>query len=169
MKTYPNILKSVKQYILIGLIIMITLFGLTIKANAQSTSIGSDIDKINNAMVVQLVKYDYDIMIPKVSSEELSAINDAKFNQMVYVADGETTGYYFYMGAEWEMQNVRQVFELIDMNLAIQDPNTESLIIMAGGNDSRALLDYNHHVRNIYKDFGFDNKENVMAINIEKE
>ncbi|WP_375578191.1 hypothetical protein ABWH96_14275 [Marivirga tractuosa] len=168
MKTYPNILKPVKQYVLIGLIVLITLFGLTLKANAQSTLLGNDIDKINNSMVVQLADYDFDIIIPKVSSKELNALKDASFNQMVYVTD-EASGYYFYMGAEWEMQNVREVFELIDMNLAIQEPGSESLIIIAGEENSTALLDYNHHVKGIYQDFGFEKQNNVMAINIEKE
>ncbi len=166
MKTYPNILKPVKQYVLIGLIVLITLFGLTLKANAQSTLLGNDVDKINNSMVVQLSNYDFDIMIPKVSSDDLNAFTDATFNQMVYVTDG-AAGYYFYMGAEWEMQNVREVFELIDMNLAIQEPGTESLILIAGDDDSNALLDYNHHIKNIYRDFGFDAKDSQMAINID--
>jgi len=52
MKTYPNILKPVKQYVLIGLIVLITLFGLTLKANAQSTLLGNDIEKISNSMVI---------------------------------------------------------------------------------------------------------------------
>ncbi|WKK73745.2 hypothetical protein QYS49_17700 [Marivirga salinae] len=166
MKTYPNILKPVKQYVLIGLIVLITLFGLTLKANAQSALLGNDVDKINNSMVVQLSNYDFDIMIPKVSSDDLNALTDATFNQMVYVTDG-AAGYYFYMGAEWEMQNIREVFELIDMNLAIQEPSTESLILIAGGNDTNALLDYNHHIKNIYRDFGFDPKDSQMAINID--
>lgn len=168
MKTYPNILKPVKQYVLIGVIVLITLFGLTLKANAQSTLLTNDIDKINNSMVVQLANYDYDIIIPKVSSEELNVLNNATFNQMVYVTDG-ANGYYFYMGSEWEKQNVREVFELIDLNLAIQNPNTESLILIAGEDDSKALLDYNHHIQNIYQDFGFDKKESQMAVNLKKE
>ncbi|WP_296623143.1 hypothetical protein [Marivirga sp.] len=168
MKTYPNILKPVKQYVLIGLIVLITLFGLTLKANAQSTLLENDVEKINNSMVVQLADYDFDVIIPKVSNEDLKTLEDVAFNQMVYVADG-ASGYYFYMGAEWEMQNVREVFELIDMNLAIQEPNTESLIIIADEENSNALLDYNHHVKKIYQDFGFDGQDNRMAINIRKE
>ncbi len=166
MKTYPNILKPVREYLLILIIVLITLFGLTLKANAQSTLVGNDIEKINNSIVIQLADYDYDIIIPKVNIDKLDMLEDATFNKMVYVVDG-AAGYYFYMGAEWEMQNVRQVFELIDINLAIQKPDAESLIIIAG--DSKALLDYNHHVKNIYQDFGFDKNENVMAINIAKE
>jgi hypothetical protein len=167
MKTYPNILKPVKQYVLIGIIVLITLFGLTLKANAQSTSLGNDVDKINNSMIVQLAGYDYDIIIPKTSNEELKSIEDASFNQMVYVSD-EASGYYFYMGAEWELQNVREVFELIDVNLAIQQPNSQSLIIMADESDSQTLLDYNNHVKQIYQDFTFDTNNNIMAINIKK-
>ena len=64
------------------------------------------------------------------------------------------------------MQNIREVFELIDSNLHLQKPSTESLILMAGEEDSKALLDYNHHVQNIYRDFGFDVTDNAMAINI---
>jgi hypothetical protein len=168
MKTYPNILKPVKQYVLVGLIVLITLFGLTLKANAQSTSLGNDVDKIKNAMVIQLAAYDYDVIIPKISNEELYAIGDAHFNQMVYVED-EAAGYYFYMGAKWEMQNIREVFELIDSNIHLQTPETSSIIMMAGEEDSKPLLDYNHHVKSIYKDFGFDVNDNAMAINIEKE
>jgi len=167
MKTYPNILKPVKQYVLIGIIVVITLFGLNLKANAQSTSLGNDVDKINNSMIVQLAGYDYDIIIPKISNEELKSIEDASFNQMVYVSD-EASGYYFYMGAEWELQNVREVFELIDVNLAIQQPNSQSLIIMADESDSQTLLDYNNHVKQIYQDFTFDTNNNIMAINIKK-
>lgn len=119
-------------------------------------------------MVVQLANYDFDILIPKVSTEELASIQDASFNQLVYVS-GEKAGYYFYMGAKWEVQNVREVFELIDVNLTIQTPNAESLIIMADGDDSESLLDYNHHVKQIYKDFAFDKSDNSMAINILKD
>ncbi|MGM0581035.1 MAG: hypothetical protein ACQETL_10175 [Bacteroidota bacterium] len=162
MKTYINIAKLMKQNILIGLIVL----GLSFTANAQSTLLGNDIDKINTSMVVQLADYDYDIVIPKVSSEELETLEDVAFNQMVYVSDGDK-GYYFYMGAEWEVQNVREVFELIDMNLAIQEPAFESFIMVAGEKDSRTLLDYNHHVKMIYQDFGFDAKDNDLAINIE--
>jgi hypothetical protein len=64
---------------------------------------------------------------------------------------------------------VREVFELIDMNMAIQEPEAESLIIMAGESDSQTLLDYNDYVKHIYQDFAFDNRDNTMAINIEKE
>lgn len=166
MKTYPNILKPVKQYVLIGLIVLITLFGLTLKANAQSTLVGNDVEKINNSMIVQLTDYDFDIIIPKVNKEELKVLKDATFNQLVYVTDG-AKGYYFYMGAKWEKQNVREVFELIEMNLAIQNPNPESLIIMAEDGNSSALLDYNHHVKNIYQDFGFDANDTQLAINIQ--
>jgi hypothetical protein len=168
MKTYPNILKPVKQYVLIAIIVLITLFGLTLKANAQSTHLGNDVDKINNSMVIQLADYDYDILIPKITNEELNAMENATFNQMVYVADG-ASGYYFYMGSSWEMQNIREVFELIDMNLALQKPNSESLIIVADGGDSNVLLDYNHHIQNIYQDFGFDVNDKAMAINYKKE
>jgi hypothetical protein len=168
MKTYPNILKSVKQYVLIAIIVLITLFGLSLKAKAQSISIGNNVDKINNSMVVQLANYDFDIIIPKVSKEELTSFQDASFNQMVYVSN-EAAGYYFFMGAKWEMQNVREVFELIDINLAIQKPDAESLIIMADEEDSYSLLDYNHHVKQIYQDFVFDKRDNSMAINIEKK
>ncbi|WP_296622539.1 hypothetical protein [Marivirga sp.] len=166
MKTYPNILKPVKQYVLIGIIVLITLFGLTLKANAQSTLLKNDVDKINNSMVVQLANSDFDIIIPKVSTEDLQTLEDAAFNQMVYVADG-ATGYYFFMGTKWEKQKVSEVFELIDMNLAIQQPDTESLIIIAGEESSNALLDYNLHVKKIYQDFGFDIKNNDLAINIQ--
>lgn len=168
MKTYPNILKPVKQYVLIAIIVLITLFGLTLKANAQSTHLGNDVDKINNSMVIQLADYDYDILIPKITNEELNAMENATFNQMVYVADG-ASGYYFYMGSSWEMQNIREVFELIDMNLALQKPNSESLIIVADGDDSNVLLDYNHHIQNIYQDFGFDVNDKAMPINYKKE
>ena len=168
MKTYPNILKPVKQYVLIGLIVLITLFGLTLKANAQSISLGNDVEKINTAMQVQLAKHDFDILIPTVSQEQLNSIEDAKFNQLVYVAGAES-GYYFYMGTKWEKQNVREVFELIDMNMAIQEPEAESLIMIAGDTDSQSLLDYNDHVKHIYQDFVFDKSDNSMAIHIEKE
>ncbi|WKV11023.1 hypothetical protein [Marivirga harenae] len=168
MKTYPNILKPVKQYVLIGIIVMITLFGLTLKANAQSTLLSNSVEKINNSITVQLVDYDYDIVIPKVKIEELNSIKDAVFNQLVYVADG-SRGYYFYMGAEWEKQNIREVFELIGVNLNIQNPDAESLILVASEDETRALLDYNHHVKNIYQDFVFDAASNDLAINLERE
>lgn len=168
MKTYPNILKPVKQYVLIAIIVLITLFGLALKANAQSTLLENDVDKINNSMVIQLADYDYDILIPKISNKELNTMKDATFNQMVYVADG-ASGYYFYMGSTWEIQNIREVFELIDMNLALQKPNNESMIIIVDGDNSNVLLDYNHHIQNIYKDFGFDVNDKAMAINFKKE
>ena len=117
-------------------------------------------------MIVQLTDYDFDIIIAKVNKEELKVLKDATFNQLVYVTDG-AKGYYFYMGAKWEKQNVREVFELIEMNLAIQNPNPESLIIMAEDGNSSALLDYNHHVKNIYQDFGFDANDTQLAINIQ--
>lgn len=166
MKTYPNILKPVKQYVLIGLIVLITLLGLSLKANAQSIELGNDVDKINNSIVIQLANYDFDVLIPKVSTEELNALKNATFNQMVYVSDG-AVGYYFYMGSKWEVQSVREVFELIDINLTIQQPNNESFILMTGEADSKALLDYNHHIQSIYQDFGFDLSDKAMAINIE--
>jgi hypothetical protein len=119
-------------------------------------------------VVVQLADYDFDIIIPKITKEELEMIQDASFNQMVYVSD-EAAGYYFYMGAKWEMQNVREVFELIDVNLSMQEPNAESIIIMADGHGSQNLLDYNHHVKNVYQGFVFDKSDNSMAINIERE
>ncbi|ADR20837.1 hypothetical protein MATR_15370 [Marivirga tractuosa] len=165
MKTYPNILKPVKQYVLIGIIVLITLFGLTLKANAQSTLLTDNVEKINNAITVKLADYDYDIIIPKITTEELNSISDAVFNQLVYVADGKT-GYYFYMGAEWELQKIREVFELIDSNLHLQRPSAESLIIMTDMADSKVLLDYNHHVKNIYQDFGFDEKDQALAVNL---
>ncbi|HET8859935.1 hypothetical protein [Marivirga sp.] len=168
MKTYPNILKPVKQYVLIGLIVLITLFGLALKANAQSTLLNNDINKINSSVVVQMDEYDFDIIIPKVNQAELATLKDATFNQMVYVKDG-AVGYYFFMGVEWEIQNVKEVFELIDINLNIQQPDRESLVILAEQNDSKALLDYNHHIKNIYQDFGFDVNDKAMAINIEKK
>lgn len=162
MNTYINITKAVKQNILIGLIVL----GLSFTANAQSALLGNDVDKINNSMIVQLADFDFDIVIPKVSSEELKTLEDAAFNQMVFVSDGDK-GYYFYMGIEWEKQNVREVFELIDMNLTIQEPSSESLIMVAGEKDSKTLLEYNHHVKMIYQDFGFDAKNNDLAINID--
>lgn len=85
-----------------------------------------------------------------------------------YITD-EKGGYYFYMGAEWERQNSREVFELIDINLAIQEPVAETLILIAGETSSEALLDYNHHVKQIYQGFVCDKKDNSMAINIIKE
>ncbi|HET8859934.1 hypothetical protein [Marivirga sp.] len=167
MKNHTNSHNAIKKFVLVGLIVVISLFGLILDANAQSTLLGKDLDKINISMVVQMADYDFDIMIPKVSSEELKTLDDVAFNQMVYVTDG-ASGYYFYLGTKWELQKVSEVFELIDMNLAIQKPNAESLIIMADEGDSNALLDYNHHVKSIYQDFGFDKQENVMAINIKK-
>lgn len=166
MDTNSNILKPVKQYVLIGIIVLITLFGLTLKANAQSTSLENDVDKINNSMVIQLANYDFDIVIPKISKDDLELIDDASFNQMVYVTD-EAAGYYFYMGAEWEMQNVREVFELIDVNLTFQEPTHESLIIIAGEEESKTVLDYNHHVKSTYQDFEFEKHNNDLAINID--
>ncbi|SMG37773.1 hypothetical protein SAMN05661096_02478 [Marivirga sericea] len=168
MKTYPNILKPVKQYVLIGIIVLITLFGLTLKANAQSISLESNVEKINNAMVVQLAAYDFDMVIPKVTKEELQAIKDASFNALVYVTDKEI-GYYFNTGTKWEMQNVREVFELIDINLAIQQPHAESLIIVADASNQQTLLDYNDHIKHIYRDFIFDKSDNSMAINVERK
>jgi hypothetical protein len=167
MKTYPNILRQVKQSTLIAIMVLITLFGLTLNAKAQSTSIGNDIEKINNAMVVQLASYDFDIVIPKVRNDDLKMIQDAKFNQMVYV-EGVESGYYVYMGAKWEKQNVREVFELVDMNMAIQLPKTESLIIIADELDPQSLLDYNEHVKHLYQGFVFDKSDNSMAIYLEK-
>ena len=168
MKTYPDISKSVKQNILTGVIVLVALVGFNFQSNAQSISLGNDIDKINAAMQVQLANHDYDILIPKVSKEELNSIEDAKFNQLVYVAGAEP-GYYFYMGTKWEKQNVREVFGLIDMNLAIQQPEGESLILTAEGADSKSLLDYNEHIKHIYQAFTYDKSDNSMAIHIEKE
>lgn len=84
MKTNVNIHTSVKQYILIGIIVMITLFGLTLKAHAQSSSIAQVLNKINNAMIVKSIAHDFDIIIPKITREELNSFEDVFFNQMVY-------------------------------------------------------------------------------------
>jgi len=168
MKTYPNILKPVKQYILMGIIVLITLFGLTLKANAQSISFENDVEKINNSMTVQLKNYDFDIIIPKVTLGEMKALKDASFNQLVQVT-GEEAGYYFYTGATWEMQNVGEVFELIDMNIRIQQPEIESMIMVAGDDDSHTLLDYNKHIKDVYQNFTFDKSDQSLAIHIEKE
>jgi hypothetical protein len=163
MKMYPNILKPVKQYGLIGIIVLINLFGLSLKANAQNTLLADNVDKINNGITVQMVDYDYDIIIPKVTTEELNSIEDAVFNQLVYVVDG-AKGYYFYKEAEWGAQSIREVFELIDKNLQLQKPSVESLILMAGEEDSKVLLDYNHHVKGTKQEFGFNKKDNAMTI-----
>ncbi|MGM0581036.1 MAG: hypothetical protein ACQETL_10180 [Bacteroidota bacterium] len=168
MKTYPNILKPVKQYVLIGLIVLITLLGFTIKANAQSPLVGNDLDKINNSVTVQLAEFDFDVIIPKITQKELQSMEGAIFNQMVFVSDGEA-GYYSFKGTKWEMKNVREVFELIELKLSFQEPNTESLILFTGEEDAKSLLDYNFHVNKIYKDFGIEPDENALAMNLEKE
>lgn len=168
MKTHINISNQLRQFILVGIILVISLSGTRFTANAQSVALGNDVDKINNAMVVQLRTHDFDILVPKVKKEELQALKDAKFNEMVYVL-GEDAGYYFFMGANWEKQSVREVFELIDVNLTIQEPNADSFIVVANGEDSEFLLDYNDHVQHIYQNFVFDKQDNSMAINIIKE
>lgn len=43
MKTYPNFLNPVKQYVLI---VSVALFGFTIKANAQSALLGKEVEKL---------------------------------------------------------------------------------------------------------------------------
>lgn len=168
MKTYPKYLKTVNQNILIAIAFLITLFGMSLKANAQHSPLGNDVDKIKNSVIVQLANYEHDVLIPKVKAEELKNFTAATFNQLVYVVDGNS-GYYSFKGSSWEKGKIAEVFEMIDFNISISEPESASMILLADELNPTMVLDYNDHISNIYNGFTFDGEANTMAVNLLKE
>ncbi len=165
MKTYPKYFRIVNQNILIALVVLITLLGLSIKTKAQSPALGNDELKIKTSMKIKLNNFDYDILVPKIKINELEAFTEAKFNQLVYVTD-ENPGFYKFFNNQWTKKSIKEVMDAIEMNLIMGNPLNEDIILTS--NNEKTLLDYNRHVHNLYKGFGFDKGTTQLAINIAK-
>lgn len=168
MKTYHKHLKAVNQNILIAIAILVTLFGMTLKANAQDLPLGNDLDKIKNSVIVQLANYEFDVLIPKINLEDLDTFTEATFNKLVYVVDGNSGSYYF-KGSSWEKRKINEIFEIIDFNISIGQPESTSMIIIADEFNPTMVLDYNAHIKTLYNGFSLDGEANTMAINFKKE
>ncbi len=108
MKTYPKYFRIANQNILIALVVLITLFGLSIKTKAQSPVLGDDEQKIKTSMKIQLNNYDFDVLVPKITTKELEAYTDLNFNHMVYITD-KNPGFYKFFNNQWAKKSVKEV------------------------------------------------------------
>jgi hypothetical protein len=162
MKTYRH-LRILDRKFLVALIILITLAGLSLKLKAQSPQLGDDLTKITSSMKIKLNEHSFDILVPKVEKNNLSAFEDVRFQQIVYVTD-ENPGFYLFLNNQWEQQSVRSLLVSIDMNLKIKTPQLEDVILESGTEGSRQLLDYNSHIAHLYSGFTFEEGSTQMAI-----
>ncbi len=165
MKTYPKYFRIANQNILIALVVLITLLGLSIKTKAQSPTLGNDALKINTSMKIKLNSFDFDVLVPKITKSDLEAYTDVNFNHLVYITD-ENPGFYKFFNNQWTKKTVKEVMEVIEMNLVMGSPLTEDIILTA--NSNRNLLDYNSHVDHLYSGFIFEEGTTQLAILINK-
>ncbi len=165
MKTYHKHLK-IGNNTSIVLIVLITLFGLSIKTKAQSPALENDEIRIKTSMKVKLNDFDFDVLIPKITSDELNAYTEVKFNHLVFVSD-KNPGFYKFFNNQWTKKSVKEVLEVIEMNLVMGSPLVEDIILTT--NNNRNLLDYNSHVDHLYRGFVFENGGTQLAINIVTE
>ncbi|MBK6264175.1 hypothetical protein JKA74_03930 [Marivirga sp. S37H4] len=167
MRTNPRSIRVAHQNVLVVLLVVfITLFGLSLKLQAQSPVLGNDFEKVSNSMKVQMNNLDFDVLIPKVNKSELSALTEANYTQLVYVTD-ENPGFYMFSHNQWKKQNVRNVLAVIELNMQMGEPSTSDMIIetTTEGN-SKQLLDYNSHIHQLYNGFSFEEGSNQMTISI---
>ncbi len=155
------------QSLLTTLFAVVFIFGLNNSLHAQSPVLENDFDKITNSMKIQMSEKEFDVLIPKVKTNELSALTDANYNQIVYVTD-ENPGFYIFANNEWIKSNVREMLAEIEMNLQIGLPAAGDMIIEASQVGNMQLLDYNGHIRQLYSGFTFEKDSNQMAIFIER-
>lgn len=165
MKTYPKYFRIANQNLLIVLVVLITIFGLSIKTKAQSPALSNDEQKINSSMKIKLNSFDFDVLVPKISSKELEAFTEVNFNHLVYVTD-ENPGFYKFFNNQWAKKSVKEVLAVIEMNLLMSDPLTEDIILT--NNSNRSLLDYNGHVDHLYQGFLFEEGTTQLAINFKR-
>ncbi|MBK6264173.1 hypothetical protein JKA74_03920 [Marivirga sp. S37H4] len=165
MKTYPKYFRIANQNILVVLVVIITLLGMSIKLRAQSPVLGNDGEKINATMKIQLKNYDFDVLVPKVDTNELMTYSDNNYNQLVYVTD-EKPGFYMFFNNQWTKQTVGDVLTVIEMNLQMSPPIAESIIIQVGANGSKQLVDYNGHLSTLYNGFTFEKESGQLAIRL---
>lgn len=166
MKTYMNYLKIGNKSMLIALLVLITIFGLSIKTKAQSPLLGNSELLIKTSMKVKLNNFDFDVLVPRVTTEELNAFTDVNFNHLVYVSD-KNPGFYKFFNNQWTKKSVKEALEVIEMNLVIGDPLVEDIILT--NNSNRNLLDYNSHVDHLYRGFVFKEGSTQLAILINKK
>lgn len=167
MKKYIKNIRSFKSLVLILVVLIFTFVGLNIKVNAQSPALGVDLEKINNSMKIKMNNYDIDVLIPKVSKADLTAFNEANYNQMVYVTD-ENPGFYMFFNNQWSKQKVSSVLNLVEMKLSMTQISEDNIILQASIDQNKKLLDYNSHIIHLYKGFHFEKDSNQLAIHIGK-
>lgn len=162
MKTFSNKSRLVSPYFLM-LIILIAAFGMNLTLHAQSPVMGNDFERVNNSMKIQMNKQDFDVLIPKVKMIELVTFSDAAYNQLVYVTD-EKPGFYTFSNNEWTKQSVRFVLAAIEMNIQMEIPSMNNILIEATNHEAKQMLDYNSYISNLYYGFNFEEGSNEMAV-----
>jgi hypothetical protein len=161
MKTYTKYLRIANQNILIALLVLITLFGLSIKTKAQNPTLGNDELKIKTSMKIKLNSFDFDVLVPKITTNELEALMEVNFNHLVYVSD-LNPGFYKFFNNQWVKKSIKEVLEVIEVNIAMGKPLIEDIILT--GNNDQSLLDYNSHVDHLYEGFFFEEGSTQLAI-----
>ncbi|MBK6264174.1 hypothetical protein JKA74_03925 [Marivirga sp. S37H4] len=159
----PTYFQITNQNFIIVLFAVMAFFGMSLNAQAQSPVLGYDMEKVNNSMKIQMNNQEFDVLIPKVNKNELSAFVEANYNQVVYVTN-EDPGFYMYSHNQWTKQNVRSVLAEIELNIHMSAPSSEDIIIEASVANSKQRLDYNSYIEQLYKGFIFEEGSNQMAV-----
>ncbi len=167
MKTLKINLKNFKSVVMILTILILTFVGLNFKVNAQSPTLGVDLEKINSSMKIKINNADMDVLIPKVNKADLTAFTEVNYNHMVYVTDIEP-GFYMFFNNAWTKQKISSVLNLVEMNLAMTQIQADDIILQTAENENKKLLDYNSHINHLYNGFQFEAGSNQLAVNISK-
>lgn len=168
MKTSYKYFSLINQNVLIGLSILITLFGLSIKAHGQSPEIGNDFDRFTNSMKLHLNETELSVLIPKVNKEELSDYTDISNDQLVYVKN-EIKGFHIYQDGQWNKVSVATVIEKVSGNIQVLAPTLDSIIISTSLASNEKFLDYNTHVRVINSLFDLGERQGNYAIQLKSD
>ncbi|GAB3339132.1 hypothetical protein GCM10027429_25120 [Marivirga atlantica] len=155
----------VNKNTLLGIIVFLLLLGFSLKSQAQSPEIGTDVTKLENSMKLQVNNSDLAILIPKVAADEITAFTDLSYDQMVYVEDRES-GFYQFKQGEWIKISIREALNKVKDNIELSAPSFDNIIIDGSVASNRNMLDYNGHIKELNEMFNLQNGNDNFAVNV---
>jgi len=150
---------------LLGIIVFLMLLGFSLKSQAQSPMIGTDADKLESSMKLQVNNSDLSILIPKVSASEITAFTELSYDQLVYVDDNDN-GFYQFREGKWIKISIREALNTVKDNLELSAPSFDNIIIDGSLASNKNMLDYNGHIKDLNEMFNLKNGNDNFAINV---
>lgn len=158
-------MNSFKSELFILLLIFISLLGVSIKASAQSPTVGTDHEVLENSMKLQVNGSNFSVIIPKVKFSELTAFTELTYDQLLYVSDKEV-GFYQFRDDKWSKVSVMEALKTIKSNLELATPSNNNIILNGSFAANRNYLDYNSHVKELGEVFKNNPTSKNFAINL---